>query len=54
MQRVKNPPIPLNEFASVDSMREEINEVVAFLRNPRAFQNMGARAPRVSYFKDVE
>ncbi|XP_015875583.2 probable inactive ATP-dependent zinc metalloprotease FTSHI 5, chloroplastic isoform X1 [Ziziphus jujuba] len=46
MKRVKNPPIPLKEFASVESMREEINEVVTFLHNPRAFQEMGARAPR--------
>ncbi|KAA8533356.1 hypothetical protein F0562_033111 [Nyssa sinensis] len=46
MKRVKNPPIPLKDFASVESMREEINEVVAFLRNPSAFQEMGARAPR--------
>lgn len=46
-QRVKNPPIRLKDFASVDSMREEINEVVAFLRNPSAFTEMGARAPRV-------
>ncbi|KAI4303029.1 hypothetical protein MLD38_038710 [Melastoma candidum] len=46
MKRVKNPPIPLKEFASIDSMREEINEVVAFLQNPRSFQDMGARAPR--------
>lgn len=46
MKRVKNPPIQLKNFASVDSMREEINEVVAFLQNPRAFQEMGARAPR--------
>ncbi|KAH9771396.1 putative inactive ATP-dependent zinc metalloprotease FTSHI 5 [Citrus sinensis] len=44
--RVKNPPIPLTDFASVESMREEINEVVAFLQNPSAFQEMGARAPR--------
>ncbi|KAH9706864.1 putative inactive ATP-dependent zinc metalloprotease FTSHI 5 [Citrus sinensis] len=44
--RVKNPPIPLKDFASVESMREEINEVVAFLQNPSAFQEMGARAPR--------
>lgn len=44
---MKNPPILLKDFASVDSMREEINEVVAFLQNPRAFQDMGARAPRV-------
>ncbi|VFQ70809.1 unnamed protein product [Cuscuta campestris] len=46
MKRIKNPPIRLRDFASVESMREEINEVVAFLQNPRAFQEMGARAPR--------
>lgn len=49
LQRVKNPPIPLKNFASIESMREEINEVVAFLQNPRAFQEMGARAPRVCF-----
>lgn len=47
LQRVKNPPIRLRDFASIDSMREEINEVVAFLQNPSAFQEMGARPPRV-------
>ncbi|KAI3453265.1 hypothetical protein Pfo_009928 [Paulownia fortunei] len=46
MKRIKNPPIRLKDFASVESMREEINEVVAFLQNPHAFQEMGARAPR--------
>lgn len=46
MKRVKNPPIRLKDFASVDSMREEINEVVAFLQNPSTFQEMGACAPR--------
>ncbi|KAL5837670.1 hypothetical protein ACOSQ3_014839 [Xanthoceras sorbifolium] len=46
MKRVKNPPIPLTDFASIESMREEINEVVAFLQNPSAFQEMGACAPR--------
>ncbi|GLT78028.1 hypothetical protein SLA2020_495780 [Shorea laevis] len=46
MKRVKNPPIPLKDFASIESMREEMNEVVAFLQNPSAFQEMGARAPR--------
>lgn len=53
LQRVKNPPIPLRDFASIESMKEEINEIVAFLRNPRAFQEMGARAPRVCYSKDT-
>ncbi|KAH6792607.1 FtsH extracellular protease family [Perilla frutescens var. hirtella] len=46
MKRIKSPPIRLKDFASVESMREEINEVVAFLQNPNAFQEMGARAPR--------
>ncbi|KAL4379473.1 hypothetical protein GQ457_02G033540 [Hibiscus cannabinus] len=46
MKRVKNPPIPLKDFASIESMREEINEVVAFLQNPGAFKEMGARAPK--------
>ncbi|EPS73972.1 hypothetical protein M569_00780, partial [Genlisea aurea] len=46
MKRVKDPPIRLKDFASVESMREEINEVVAFLQNPHAFREMGARAPR--------
>ncbi|XP_012839642.1 PREDICTED: uncharacterized protein LOC105960020 [Erythranthe guttata] len=46
MKRIKNPPIRLKDFASVESMREEINEVVAFLQNPNAFKEMGARAPR--------
>ncbi|KAK6645941.1 hypothetical protein PHAVU_L002051 [Phaseolus vulgaris] len=46
MKRVKKPPIPLKNFASVESMKEEINEVVAFLQNPSAFQEMGAQAPR--------
>lgn len=46
MKRVKNPPIRLKDFASIEFMREEVNEVVAFLQNPHAFQEMGARAPR--------
>ncbi|ONK71896.1 uncharacterized protein A4U43_C04F13490 [Asparagus officinalis] len=46
MKRVKNPPIRLNDFASVDSMREEINDIVTCLQNPTAFKEKGARAPR--------
>ena len=50
----EEPPIRLKNFASVESMREEINEVVAFLQNPRAFQEMGAHAPRVYSYQDNE
>lgn len=44
---MKNPPIRLGDFASVDSMREEINDIVTCLQNPTAFKEKGARAPRV-------
>ncbi|KAJ0972598.1 hypothetical protein J5N97_020557 [Dioscorea zingiberensis] len=46
MKRVKNPPIRLSDFASVDSMKEEIKDIVTCLQNPTAFQEKGARAPR--------
>ncbi|GER55113.1 ATP-dependent zinc metalloprotease FtsH [Striga asiatica] len=46
MKRIKDPPIQLKDFLSIEPLREEINEVVAFLQNPHAFQDMGARAPR--------
>ncbi|GAB2287182.1 hypothetical protein Dimus_021566 [Dionaea muscipula] len=46
MKRVKNPPIPLKDFVSIDAMKEEIDEVVTFLKNPSAFLKVGARAPR--------
>ncbi|KAL8171854.1 hypothetical protein V2J09_023658 [Rumex salicifolius] len=46
MKRVRNPPIPLRDFTTIESMREEINEVVTFLQNPNAYQKLGARAPK--------
>lgn len=46
MKRIKNPPIRLDEFASVESMRDEINDIVICLQNPTAFREKGARAPR--------
>lgn len=46
MKRVKNPPIRLDDFSSVDSMRDEINDIVTCLQNPTAFKEKGARAPR--------
>ncbi|KAJ4810110.1 ATP-dependent zinc metalloprotease FtsH [Rhynchospora pubera] len=46
MKRVKNPPIRLENFANIDSMREEINDIVTCLKDPTAFQERGARAPK--------
>jgi hypothetical protein len=38
LQRVKNQPMRLEDFASIYSMREEINDIVTCLQNPTAFQ----------------
>ncbi|XP_020580621.1 probable inactive ATP-dependent zinc metalloprotease FTSHI 5, chloroplastic [Phalaenopsis equestris] len=46
MKRIRNPPIRLDDFASVESMRDEINDIVTCLQNPAAFKDKGARAPR--------
>lgn len=46
MKRIKNPPIRLEDFSSVESMRDEINDIVTCLQNPTAFRERGARSPR--------
>ena len=46
MKRVKRPQVGLTDFAGIDTVKEEINEVISFLRNPKLFKEMGARPPR--------
>ncbi|KAG0630185.1 hypothetical protein M758_1G160200 [Ceratodon purpureus] len=46
MKRVKHPQVRLQDFAGIDAVKEEINEVISFLRNPKIFKEMGARPPR--------
>lgn len=46
MKRVKHPQVKLQDFAGIDAVKEEINEVISFLRNPKIFKEMGARPPR--------
>lgn len=46
MKRVKDPELRLREFAGLDTVKEEINEIVTFLRDPAVFKEMGARPPR--------
>lgn len=46
MKRIKNPPMHLKDLAGIDAVKEEVNEVVSFLKNPKSFQEIGARAPR--------
>lgn len=46
MKRIRNPPTKLRDLAGIDAVKDEIIEIVAFLKNPKHFQEMGARAPR--------
>ncbi len=39
-------PVRLSDVAGVDEAREEVAELVAFLRDPGRFQGMGGRIPR--------
>jgi len=38
--------ITFNDVAGIEEVKEELKEVVDFLRNPRRFQKIGARIPR--------
>ncbi|KAL3693910.1 hypothetical protein R1sor_007561 [Riccia sorocarpa] len=46
MKRVKRPEVLLKDFAGIDVIKEEINEVIRFLKDPKLFKEMGARPPR--------
>ena len=38
--------ITFDDVAGVEEVKEELKEIVDFLRNPRRFQKIGARIPR--------
>ncbi|MGI9013664.1 MAG: ATP-dependent zinc metalloprotease FtsH [Phycisphaerales bacterium] len=38
--------VTFKDVAGVDEAREEVNEIVEFLRNPKKFQRLGGRIPR--------
>ncbi|KAJ7537789.1 hypothetical protein O6H91_11G022100 [Diphasiastrum complanatum] len=46
MKRVKQPQVSLKDFAGIETVKEEVNEVITFLKNPNAFKEIGARPPR--------
>ncbi|CAI5535364.1 unnamed protein product [Closterium sp. Naga37s-1] len=45
-QRVRRPAVRLSDFAGMDAVKEEVQEVITFLRDPSSFQRLGARPPR--------
>jgi cell division protease FtsH len=38
--------VTFNEVAGIDEAKEEVREIIEFLRNPRRFQRLGGRIPR--------
>ena len=38
--------VNFNDVAGIDEVRDELSEIVDFLKNPRKFQKLGARIPR--------
>lgn len=42
----KKPEVTFEDVAGIDSAKEELNEIVLFLRDPRRFLKLGARIPK--------
>ncbi len=40
------PPVTFADVAGIDEVREELEEIVQFLRNPERYNRLGARIPR--------
>src|SRR5579884_4306107 len=40
------PPVTFADVAGIDEVRQEVQELVQFLRNPERFERLGARIPR--------
>src|ERR1700719_4439710 len=40
------PPVTFADVAGIDEVRQELEEIVQFLRNPARYSRLGARIPR--------
>ncbi len=45
-QKKKKPDVTFDDVAGVEEAKEEVEEIVEFLRNPEKFQRIGGRIPR--------
>eukprot|EP00270_Netrium_digitus_P012882 TRINITY_DN4230_c0_g5_i1.p1 TRINITY_DN4230_c0_g5~~TRINITY_DN4230_c0_g5_i1.p1 ORF type:complete len:636 (-),score=216.65 TRINITY_DN4230_c0_g5_i1:175-1833(-) len=46
LKRVRRPDVRLSDFAGLEGVKEEINEIINFLRDPKRYSELGARPPR--------
>ena len=46
MEKGKTPGITFNDVAGIDEAKEELKEVIAFLKDPKKFRKLGGRIPK--------
>jgi cell division protease FtsH len=46
VHKLLEPPVTFADVAGIDEVREELEEIVQFLRNPARYDRLGARIPR--------
>ena len=46
VQKPVEPPVTFNDVAGIDEVRQELEEIVQFLRSPERYDRLGARIPR--------
>lgn len=46
VQKPVEPPVTFNDVAGIDEVRQELEEIVQFLRSPERYNSLGARIPR--------
>jgi cell division protease FtsH len=46
VQKPVEPPVTFNDVAGIDEVRQELEEIVQFLRSPEQYERLGARIPR--------